>query len=79
MAHIAAESIFVVTVLRLYIYQFPLPSYCRYHFCEPGVKLDISANLSQTDVNQKDQDDQRMQRMGLSKTLILVFHRMLFK
>ena len=40
-AHLNAEIILVVTVQRLDIGSLSLlPSYCRYHFCEPDVKLD---------------------------------------
>ena len=40
-AHLSAEIILVVTVQRLDISALSsLPSYCRYHFCEPDVKLD---------------------------------------
>ena len=42
-AHLNAEIILMVTAgvaVRDISSLSPLPSYCRYHFCEPDVKLD---------------------------------------
>ena len=41
MAHIAAHlNVEIILVVNVEVtYKLPLPSYCRYHLCEPDVEL----------------------------------------
>ena len=62
-AHLNAEIILVVTSLAVrYISSLsPLPSYCRYHVCEPDVKLDSQQEMTscETDVKHREKRNRR--------------------